>query len=188
MAYTSITQVQSALGKPLTTEQVEYFNNTLRDSIDGYIDSETQTTFGTTNVTTVYASGNGTSLLNIPTMHTVSVVMGEDNTPYPITEYTKYPRGGDEVLALRNVNGNWSEGVENYTVVGSLGYKNIPAEISAIATEIAINNLTGLSSATLGVKSERVGDWSATYQDKEITMSTRSIDTLRSYRRLSRSI
>ena len=185
MAYTTIEQVTSAMGS-LTDEQTAYFSSTLDAAIDKYINKETETYFGETASTTAYASGDGTSTLIIPTMHTITAVKDESGNVVPAETYYAYPRHSYEKYAIMGQ--NWSEGVENYRIEGIMGYKTVPADIISVATELAVNKLSGLTASTKGYKSEKTGDWSATYLDGEKNLSTNSLSTLSGYLRLSRSM
>lgn len=185
MAYVTKADIEAALGTTLTAEQTTYFESVISPGIDAYIDKETETSFGGTIPQVVYVSGNGSSLLIIPTMHTITgVTKLDDSTVVPISEYTLIKANSDDVYAIKHKNATWDDDIMNYTVSGIPGHKAVPADIKMVATELALASLSNQS--VNGYKSEKVGDWSVTYGDSET--STRSISTLHSYRRLSRSL
>lgn len=188
MAYTTTTNIANALDRALTPEEIAYFNDVLSDAIDEYIDSSTDTSFGSEAEVTVYASGGNTDTLTIPTMNTITAVQNDEGTAIATTEYAEYPKRGDERLALCRKNGKWDSGLENYRIVGRMGYKVLPKDIVAVATEIAVHVLTSLTAEAQGVKSEKTGDWAVTYIDGEKPLSARSMAILAQYRRLSRRI
>lgn len=189
MAYTTTANIESKLGAALTTEQVAYFTNVLSGGIDAYINQKTQTMFASVDTTNVYVSGDGSSVLVIPTMNTITAVVrisgADDESVITTSDYVTYPRGEDDKYALRSKSGFWSEGFENYKITGKLGYKKIPEDIIYVATELAVN---GLNANTNNYKSEKVGDWSVTYADADKFLSSESLGILASYRRLSRSM
>lgn len=181
--YTDRTSIENVLGRTLTDREFAYFDATLNAAIQKYIDEKTETTFGKSDPTIIYASGDGTNILVLPTVHDITEVKHGDDT---IEDYQESPRHGDERFCL--VANSWEKGVENYAISATLGYKEIPADIKAVATEIAVNYFSGLQATTEGYKSEKVGDWSATYLNGEQALSERSMDTLADYIRLTRRI
>lgn len=182
--YTTTENIKNKLGQSLTEHQAAYFTDVLSPVIDTYIDNQTNTSF-VNGAATVYADGEGTSLLIIPTMNTVTAVRNESGDTIPSTDYTLLPQGSTEKTAIRSKAGIWSEGYENYSIIGKLGHSAVPETITHIATELAVNALTVNNS---GLKSEKVGDWSATYADVEKNISPLSLELLKSYDRLSRRI
>ncbi len=185
MAYTTQAKVEEALNRTLTASEVSYLT-TLLPAIDKYINNETETSFGESATVTVFVGGEGSDLLITPTLNNVTEVKYE-GVVIPSSEYTTSPRGKDFVYALHSKNG-WSEGFENYSITAKHGFPEVPADITAAATEIAVNYFTGQQAATSGAKSEKVGDWSITYLNGEQAVSERTRAALRNYRRLSRSI
>jgi hypothetical protein len=187
MSYVNQTDVE-ALSGSLSSEQADYLNGALGAAIDSYINRITDTKFGDTTTTDVYVDGNGTANLIIPTMHTITAVthIDDDGTEDVVdaADWFAYPRGETDKYAIRSLNGEWDDGFQNYKVSGILGFSAIPADISLVATELAVNGLT----TTNNYKSERVGDWSVTYSDMEQALSSDSQAILNSYRRLSRGV
>lgn len=187
--YTTTDNIESKLGASLTTAQKSYFTNVLSRAISKYIDTQTGTTFGSRKIVDVYIDGEDNFQGIIPTMHTITgiynVDSGDTATLIDASAYNFYPRGSDQVYAIRNINGTWAEGLDNIKITGMLGYKNVPDDITLVATELAVNALNDNST---GYKSEKVGDWSATYADIQKSISTESTAILRSYNRLSRRI
>lgn len=192
MAYVTQAQLESRLGRELTSEEADYFDNVLSPAIDAYINDQTSTQFGSTDVVSVYVGGEGTSNLVIPTMYNVTEVAevqddGSD-TVIPSANYVLYPNGNGAdrpIFAVHMRSGSWDQGFSNYKVTGKLGYKLIPADIVGVALEAAFNNF---QVNTNGAKSEKVGDWSITYDNVQQGLSGASISTLGSYNRLSRRI
>jgi hypothetical protein len=182
--YTTTENIENKLGATLTPEQAAYLTDVLSPAIVSYIDNATNASFANVGAT-VYADGEGTSLLSIPTMNTITELRNENGDVIPSTEYSLYPAGSTNKIAIRHKNGTWDDGYENFTVVGNLGYADVPDDIVHVATELAINALTVNNS---GLKSEKVGDWSATYADVEKSISPISMNILKSYDRLSRRI
>ncbi len=188
--YTTTAKITDKLGTSLTTAQSNYFTNVLNAAIDATINRITGTAFGSTTSTSIYVDGSDSSLLIIPTMHDITAVAKlDDNTStyiaLPVADYRTYPQGDLNKYAIRNINGTWSDGLENYKITGKLGFAEIPADIIDIATTMAIDSLGGNAN---NYKSERVGDWAVTYADTEKTILTEAMSILESYRRLSRSI
>lgn len=185
MAYTTQENIESRIGE-LTADQAAYFTNVMSPAIDAYIDSVTETNFGNaeSDDVTFYVNGTGTNMLTIPTMSEVTSV-SHDGDVINESEYVPFPQGSAAKLAIRKKDGTWSCGDENYVVVGKAGYSTIPADITMIATELAVN---GLQARTDSIKSEKTGDWAVTYAEGEQNISPRSLDILQTYRRLSRSI
>ena len=182
--YTTTENIENVLGTELSAEQAAYFTNVLSPAIVSYIDNVTNTSFANVSAT-VYVNGSGISLMSIPTMNTITAVLDEGGNTVPTTEYSAYPQSAVEKIALRHKSGVWEEGAENYTIVGKLGHSTVPSDIVHVATTIAVNALTSDHS---GYKSEKTGDWSATYADVEKQLSPANIDILKSYDRISRRI
>jgi len=187
MAYTTVTNIANKIGKTLTTAQTDYLNDVAIPAIERYIDQQTYTTFEKTTPTDTYVSGDGSSILVIPTMHNITAVsvFDEGDTETSVADYSKYPRGGADSYALRATNGKWNEGFENYKVTGVLGYTSVPDDIVMVATELAVDALGSNDSA---YKSEKVGDWAVTYKDDTSALTDESRSVLASYKRLSRSV
>lgn len=189
MAYTTVAKIQAQLGTTLTSEQSTYFTDVLSPGVDAYINSVTETQFGSVTTVEAFVSGDGTDLLIIPTMHTITAVnvVNNDGTFELVgaTDYTEYPRSQNYVYALRKYTGEWSDGFENYRVSGIYGYSTVPDDITQAATDLAVS---ALSANQEGYKSEKVGDWSVTYKDTGFSPTGNTIETLHRYRRLSRSI
>lgn len=189
--YTTQTNIEAKLGSSLSTSQAAYFADVLDDMIDTFINNETETQFGSQTPTSIYASGECSKMLTIPTMHIITEVKslnddGSDDTVLVSgTDYLEYPQAGVDRYALRRLNDVWDEGIENYKITGNYGYNDIPADIVHVATEIAVNILTA---DTNNYKSERVGDWSVTYNSVAKELSVESQNILANYRRLSRDI
>lgn len=185
MAYTTQVNVETALGRTLEAAEVTYFTGVLLPSIENYINTETGTIFGTTADTEIYVSGDGTDRLVIPTMHSITSVE-KDDTVLSTDYWQSYPATAP-YLALTHKTGTWEEGIDNYTVTGKLGYASVPGDITAIATELAVNYFSSKRDTTgAAVKSERVGDYSVTYATS--STSEGSLMTIQGYKRLSRSI
>lgn len=189
MSYTSITDIQNKLGTTLSDEQADYIEAII-PAIERVIETETGTQFTGEGATEVYASGDGTSTLILPTVNAITAVthVGDDGDETAIAEsdYVEYPRGGSEIYALRRVNGgSWEEGIDNYKISCTSGYSATPPDIKLVATEMAINALNDNAS---NYKSEKVGDWAVTYSETTRTLSSTSQQILNSYKRLSRSI
>jgi len=184
MTYLTSADLANKLGTTLTASQTAYLNSVLSSAIDAYIDSMTGTTFGSTTPTTVYADGDNTSILSIPTMHTITSVSDDASNVIDSTRYKLYPRASSDKLAIRSLD-TWDEGNENYAIVGVLGHKNVPADIRIVALELASNALIENIS---GLKSESVGDWSVSYDNAVKEISSQSLGILESYTRLSRRI
>lgn len=188
--YTTSADLSAALQRSLTATETEYFDSVLDAYIDEYINQATGTSFGLTNSDSVYvtAPDNVNEMLVIPTMHDISAVVKVNNDDseeaVSVDDYYTYPRGKDNKYALVNKNGQW-ESEATYKITGELGYKQIPADIVLVATEIAKN---ALLENVNNYKSEKVGDWSVTYSDVANSLSGNSLLTLNRYRRISRSI
>jgi len=189
--YTTQTNIEDKLGASLSTHQTSYFNNVLDDMIDTFINNETETLFGSQTATTIYASGEDTSMLVLPTCHLITAVVklnddgSEADTLASGTDYLAYPAQGVDKYALKKITGTWDEGVENYKISANYGYNDIPADIVHVATEIAVNILT---MDTNNYKSEKVGDWAVTYNDMAKQLTPEAQNILANYRRLSRDI
>lgn len=186
MAYTTQANVEAITGT-LSAEQATYFSSVLLPGVEAFIDKETETSFGSSTVVQVFVSGTDGDFLIIPTMHDITAVHNmETDEAVSSSEYTLIPQGGDNKEAVYHKNAGWSDGIENYRITGEAGYKEVPADITLVATEMAAS---GLSSAGIhGYKSERVGDWAVTYADVTSYASPKLLSILRSYRRLARSI
>lgn len=188
MAYTTTANIAAKLGRSLTTEETTYFSSVLSAGIDAYIERMTGVTFGSTVSTSVYVQSDGTSTLVIPTMHDITAVarLKDDGSEegVAVDDYYTYPRGANDKLALKHINGEWEENAE-YKITGELGYTAVPGDITSIATDMAVYALTENSN---NYKSEKVGDWSATYAETDTTISPESLAILSGYQRLSRSI
>lgn len=189
MAYTTVSNIQDKLGTTLTDDQSTFFTSVLSDAIDTYIDRMTETTFEASDPTDVYVSGDGTTILVIPTMNTITAVASVDDsdvaTVLDTTSYVLYPRSDTNKYSIRRTDGSWSCGIENYKVTGVLGYAAVPSDITLVATELAVISLNQNDN---NYKSEKVGDWAVTYSNLEQTLSSNSTDILNSYARLSRKI
>jgi hypothetical protein len=187
--YTTEANIAARLGTSLTDDQASYFNDVLSDSIDAYINRVTGTAFSSTDSVDVYVDGTDSNMLIIPTMHDITSVSVVENdgteTAIPVDEYRTYPQGETDKYAIRNLNGTWTEGIENYKVTGSVGFTDVPADLVEVATEMAVNSL---NANVNNYQSEKVGDWSVTYSGAQNSLSSDSVSTLNSYRRLSRSI
>lgn len=190
MAYTTSANIAARLGKSLTADQSTYFTSVLDAAIDAYINKITGTSFGSTVSVEVYVETDDTQggTLVIPTMHDITSLakVNNDGTEelIPVDDYYTWPRGVDDKLAIKSVSGDW-ESDATYKITGELGYKNIPADIVEVATELAVN---GLSGNVNDYKSEKVGDWSVTYAEGEKQLSSSAMTVLNSYNRLSRSV
>lgn len=189
MAYTTQENIEDKLEAALSQDQADYFTNVLSPAIDAFINQQTETQFGSDTAANVYVNGECSSILVIPTMHTITdlVKVEDDGTETTIStdDYVTYPQGEADKYAIRSRTGTWDEGFENYKVSGKLGYTAIPADITLVATELAVN---ALNENVGNYKSERVGDWAVTYADTAKTLSSDSQQILANYRRLSRSI
>lgn len=187
--YTTIQNIQARTGNTLSAGESTYFTNVLSAAIDDYINRETGTTFGSVDALDVYVSGDDSAFLSIPTMYDITAVSHVDDndveTGISVDEYKTYPRDETSKYAIRRLSGEWEEGFDNYKVTGKLGYQEVPDEIVMVATELASN---GIGTINQSVKSEKVGDWSATYAEFDKTLSNDSRAILSSYRRLSRSM
>lgn len=184
--YTTQDNVESALDRPLTAGEASYLNGVLLPAISGYIDRETGTYFGSDEEVEVFVNGSGTERLIIPTMWEVSKVK-HGSSIVGSGQYRLYP-SKSPYLAITRRDGKWQKGIENYTVTGKLGYEGVPADITAIATELAVNYFSTIKEDGAVIKSERTGDNSVTYADMSSSLSITSLSTLTGYRRLSRSI
>lgn len=182
--YTTKENIESALERKLSVDEVKYFDDVLKESIETYINGETSTIFGSDEMTEVYVSGEGYKRLVIPTMHEITSVKTDDGKVIPTSLYKTFPKEAP-FLALTHKN-KWSEGDDNYVITGKLGYKDIPADVIAVATEMAVSVLGGVKENGTRVKSEKVGDMTTVYA--EPTTSYGSQTTLRRYARLSRGI
>jgi hypothetical protein len=118
-------------------------------------------------------------------MHDITEVvkLANDDTEEAVDEadYYQYPRGLDDVYALKHKNGQWADGA-TYKITGQLGHKNVPADIVILATELAADQI---NLNINNYKSEKVGDWSVTYSDTAHTLSSSAQNTLANYRRIS---
>lgn len=134
----------------------------------------------------MYVSGDGTNRLVIPTMHDITSV--EHNDTVLSTDYWQTYPATAPYLALTHKSGTWEEGTDNYKVTGKLGYASVPGDITNIATEMAASYFSiGRDDTGRVIKSERQGDYSATYVVED-GISNKSLMTLLGYKRLSRSI
>ena len=185
--YTTQENIEQKLGTALTSDQAAYFQNVVSGAVASYIDSHTQTTFGSVDEITVYVSGDDTDMVIIPTMHEITAVNSiDDNDDLTlIPDYMTYPRGSVEKYALRATSGTWYNGFENIAVTGKLGYKNVPDDIAQVATELAVS---GLQVSGSSYKSEKVGDWQVVYDSIDNSLTDDARMVLSRYRRLSRSI
>lgn len=187
--YTTVAQITGKLGT-LTADQQSYFQSVVDAGVDEQINALTGTQFGSVAVVDVYVDCNESgSTLVIPTMHDITAVahVAEDGTETVLTvdSYYTYPRGTGNKYAIKGINDTLDTGTGcAYKITGVLGYKEIPGDIVAAATELAV---AGLSANVNNLKSERVGDWSATYSDGS-SVSSATLDNLSRYKRLSRSI
>ena len=188
MAYTTVANIEAKLGIALTADQIQYFNTVLSIGIDEYINYITGSVYNSISIVSVYESGSGSEQLVIPTMYDITAVAqlnGITESIVSTDSYSFYPRGKNFVYAIRNLNGFWAEGYDNIKITGKLGYPTLPTDIVNVATEIAANEFT---QNTLGYKSEKVGDWSATYAEGGIELSALSNSVMKRYTRLSRRI
>lgn len=187
--YVTVGDIAAKLGTSLTADQEAVINSYLGDSVDAYINQITGTSFGSDEEVEVYVDGSDSNMLVIPTMHTITAVakVEEDGTETAVSvdDYRTYPQGQGSKIAIRHLNGQWEEGIENYKVSGMLGYEEVPADIRMVAAELIAN---GLNANVNNYKSEKVGDWSVTYSDIEKGLSPNSIAILDNYKRLSRSM
>lgn len=189
--YTTTANIAARLGTSLTNDQAMYFASVLDSGIDALIEEKTGTRFGSTEVVEVYVSGDGSDTLIIPTMHDITSVarITDDDTEEALSvdEYRTVPRGLSKPtkLALKHLTGSWEEGTDNYMVTGKLGYAEIPADITMVATEMAVS---AMKANVNNYKSERVGDWSVTYNDEKQPLSAQSEVVLNNYRRLSQAV
>lgn len=186
--YVTEANITSKLGRSLTADESSYFLSVLSPSIDAYINEATGTSFGSTTVVNVYVEGDDGNYLVIPTMHDITALARVDTDgseeAIPVDDYRTYPFHADNKLAIKHLNGEWDSDVE-YKITGQMGYKTVPADITAIATELAVNQI---NSTYNNYKSEKVGDWSVTYADNAQFLSSASIGMLDRYKRLSRGI
>ena len=185
--YTNQADVEARLGTKMTDEQAAYFES-LSLSTDAYIERVTGTKFGSTEIVDVYVDGEAGPMLIIPTMHDITAVtrIAEDGaeTVLSVSDYRVYPMGAANTYAIRRINGEWEDGPDRYKITGVLGYKEVPADIAMVASELASGSIKADSNQ---YKSEKVGDWSVTYSDST-SVSTDAMTTLNGYKRLSRSI
>lgn len=189
MAYVTEANIAAKLGRALTTEETTYFTGVVSPAVTAYIDLMTETSFGADAESEVYVSGTGTATLIIPTMHAITSVahVTDDDVEeaVPVDDYRTTPRGSVNKFALRHITGEWEEGTENYKVSGKLGYAEVPADITAVATELALNSITANVS---NLKSEKTGDYTATFNPGQVPLSADSTAILNRYIRLSRSM
>lgn len=188
--YTTAVNAANRLQIELSPEQTAYFNDVMDKAIDEYIDGETRTTFGGTEVTTVYVDGSCTNMLVIPTMHDITQIqkLARDDSveeTLDTSDYLLYPSGDPDTYAIRLRSGIFTEGFENYAITGVLGHRDVPEDIMMVATELAAN---GINQNISNIKRERVGDWDVIYKDADTELSLDSTSTLARYKRLSRSI
>jgi hypothetical protein len=181
--YTDLATIEARLGRLLTYDEAVYFSDVLNGAIKRLIDEKTETTFGSDEVIDVYVDGDNTSVLNIPTMHDITEVNDADGNE--VTEYLEYPKAKNHTMALRLKSGLWAEGVENYRVTGKYGYGEVPADVKMASTDLAVSTFT---EALNNYKSEKVGDWSVTYDTVKKQLSPEIDAVLNKYKRLSRSI
>lgn len=185
--YTTRENIEQKQGSALTEDQASYFENVVSGAVASYIDKHTGTTFGSVDSITVYVSGEGSDMLVIPTMHSITAVnsIDDEDALTLLPDYMTYPRGAVEKYALRATSGTWDNGFENIAVTGVLGYADIPDDIVQVATELAAS---ALHVDTNQYKSEKVGDWQVVYNDSDNALSDDARQVLARYRRLSRSI
>jgi hypothetical protein len=150
MAYTNQTNVEAFLGRSLTASETVYLPMLL-NSVDSYINQQTETTFGAGTETTRYYDG-GMRNIEIDWCYDVDSIAYYDSTgtliqTYDADNYELSPYNKDMKSMIKSRIGKLANGYANIAVTAKFSYvdnatdEGVPDDIVTTATILVGNTL-----------------------------------------------
>lgn len=134
--------------------------------------------------TSEYASGNGTSMLDLAAWPITAVTSVEDTDGYTYDEGADYDyvidKGG---LHLRKLAGAWAEGVKNYIVTYKAGYTTVPADIKLVCLELIARKWKTVKESGWGESSRSFPGGSVSQVNADGELTKAQLRVLDKYRR-----
>ena len=189
MRYTSSEKIELFIGKEISTSFVDYIN-----AAERYINQYTGRNFtaGNTEALRQYNGTNTRELFIDDCIEITKVEVGDDYYGDTFTEVTDYLTMPANNTALNvPVNKLWLKdgvfqfGIQNHQITAKWGYsEEAPDDIVWATTFLASSIYKSGSSGVGGVKSEKIGDFSVSFNnDKELTDFNKVQTILDKYKR-----
>lgn len=199
MSYATQETVEGVLGRSLTTSEASALP-VLLQSVDAYINGETETVFGTPVETTKYYDVEPDEPSRILDVDAFVIKVGENSKDFTVqyvdadenvvstvdtSDYEARPRNENVKRYLQRRSGVWGRGcpstVANIAVKAFFGYDTVPADIAYAAAWLAAKQIG--STESLSLKSESIEGYSRTFADAtKKEDGTFITDTLSRYR------
>lgn len=163
MNYTDQAAVASYLNKDIASS----FGTSLTSHIaamSGYIDEAIGYPLHRTEETERKYDGNGRGRMKIDPVHTISEVTVDGTTVTPL----EWPYNSDTKTQLVQQVAHFPTGLANVSVTGvHCLKKTLPEQIKWACTVLVALTVQQVDEQREGVQSEKIGDYSVTYQDQK---------------------
>lgn len=135
-------------------------------------------------ITGEYASGNGTSLLDLDLWPITAVTSVEDTDGYTYDEGADYDFVIDEGgFHLRRLGDVWAAGVKNYIISYTAGYATLPADIKLVCLEAIARKWKTVRDSGWGESSRSHPDGSVSHSNTDGELTDAQREVLAKYKR-----
>ena len=177
--YTTKEAVEKYLGISISETIDEWIN-----AIQKFIDNYTGTRFEISAEETRYFDGNGKKNLLIDECVSVSKVeVKEGESWYEISDYYLYPLNSTPKFQILNLEGIFPKGNKNVRITGKFGFSETPPDdIKLVATILVAGVYNNKRRTEKEIKTERIGDYSVSFDEKQFKDFEWAMKVLKSYR------